>query len=220
MFSRTLLIVLISLAMNAHAGDKPHDLPNEDAIPELSAVDKQKAAALIAALGADEFEKRESAQKDLAAIGAGAIPLLKSAAETADDAEVKSRAANLLAQLEKQQRIGKVLAECKNDPDQVMVKAMDIRKTDKGTLAAELFIAAAELYRAGVAKSDDPRARQLAEAKALMCERRAKSATGTAAVAGNGQVIIQGQAVQVNGGQIRIRVNGANNEVDFVDLDE
>src|SRR5205814_1170106 len=55
--------------------------------------------ALIADLGDDSFEKRESAQKKLHAIGEPALELLKKAARDNADAEVREHAAALITSI-------------------------------------------------------------------------------------------------------------------------
>ena len=54
---------------------------------------------LIAALGAEEFADRESATKELAALGRRVEPDLRKAAGTSASGEIRSRAGDLLARL-------------------------------------------------------------------------------------------------------------------------
>ncbi len=53
-------------------------------------------AKLVQQLGSDDFEEREAAQKRLEAIGAPALDILRKTAASTDDAEVKSRAGQLI----------------------------------------------------------------------------------------------------------------------------
>jgi hypothetical protein len=59
----------------------------------------KKIDGLISQLGHEEFDLRESASEELAAIGVPALPALRKAAESEDE-EIKSRAEKLAAQLE------------------------------------------------------------------------------------------------------------------------
>jgi hypothetical protein len=68
--------------------DARKDLPDEKAI-----------RALIAQLGDDSFEKRETAQKRLAVIGLPALELVRKAAKEAADQETRERAAQLVREI-------------------------------------------------------------------------------------------------------------------------
>jgi hypothetical protein len=59
----------------------------------------KKIAAAVARLGSEEFEQRERAGDELAAIGVPACPALLAAAKGRGDAEVKVRAASVLARI-------------------------------------------------------------------------------------------------------------------------
>jgi len=59
-----------------------------------------RIAALVADLGHDEWNRRDAASRGLREMGAPALPALRKAAGSAD-AEIKSRAAELIAEIEK-----------------------------------------------------------------------------------------------------------------------
>jgi hypothetical protein len=61
---------------------------------------QQRVEKLIRDLGHEEFEARESAQKELEKIGKPAAPALRKAAAESEDAEIASRARELLRKLE------------------------------------------------------------------------------------------------------------------------
>ena len=79
--------VNIALAKGHTPGTKK-DVPDEKAI-----------RALITQLGDESFQKREEAQKRLAAVGPPALELLRKAAKDAADLETRNRAAQLVGQL-------------------------------------------------------------------------------------------------------------------------
>jgi hypothetical protein len=150
----------------------------------------------------------------LAAMGAGIVPLLKTAVANAEDAEVKSRATMLINQLEIKERLALLLADCNNDPEKVMLKAAEMRRLKKTAEATELYQVAATLYREKAQQTEDPRAKRVAEAKAQMCDRSAKMSSTVTASA-----VINGQAIQINNGvgQIRIRVQNGDNDVQVIE---
>jgi hypothetical protein len=63
--------------------------------------DRDGIAALVKRLGDDDFDVREKASADLAAVGATAEPQLREAAEKSSDAEVRRRAEDCLRKLSK-----------------------------------------------------------------------------------------------------------------------
>jgi len=204
MLTRSIFIAAFVLTSSAISGDSP-------AATALKPEEIKKVETLIAGLGADEFEKRENAQRELAGMGTAIIPLLKEASAKADDAEVKSRTVLLINQIESKQRMSALLADCNNDPELVIVKANEMKKQNKQKEAVELFQAAAALFREKAQQSDDAKVKQVAELKAQMCERRAKSANlATGAM-------VNGNFVQINNGaQIRIRVQNGAEEVEVI----
>jgi HEAT repeat protein len=67
----------------------------------LKEVDRDRTLALIEKLGDDSFEARQQAEKDLTALGAPIIPLLKQAGRHSD-LEVRNRSAKCLLLIEKE----------------------------------------------------------------------------------------------------------------------
>ena len=63
--------------------------------------DRQQVAALVDQLGSDDYFRREDAERELQAIGGPALPLLRRAAAAHEELEVRFRAAQLLAQIQK-----------------------------------------------------------------------------------------------------------------------
>lgn len=63
---------------------------------EVSAVDRQKARALVGRLGSPVFDERDEAAKQLRAMGRRALPVLARAAATSPDAEVRVRCEDLM----------------------------------------------------------------------------------------------------------------------------
>ena len=95
-----LLLVLLTrglewFAVRAQDAAKPPEAKKE-------AVDEKSIRALITQLGDNSFAKRESAQKRLASIGTPALVLLQKAAKEATDAEVRTRAEQLVDSIQQQ----------------------------------------------------------------------------------------------------------------------
>lgn len=63
--------------------------------------DRQRIAALVDQLASDDFFRREEAEKELRAIGGPAASVLRQAAATHEELEVRFRAGQLLAQIQK-----------------------------------------------------------------------------------------------------------------------
>jgi hypothetical protein len=70
--------------------------------PKQDAADEKAIRGLIAQLGDDSFEKRESAQKRLAGVGEPALELLRTTAKASADQEVRERAARCIQAIERQ----------------------------------------------------------------------------------------------------------------------
>jgi WD40 repeat protein len=85
-------LLLASLSLSARAGAPAAE-------PAPAGVDR-----LIEQLGHDDYRKREEASRRLAAVGEPALAALRQAAARHPDAEVKARAAALVAQIEKDLR--------------------------------------------------------------------------------------------------------------------
>ena len=78
-------------------------------LPAADTATPAEIKKLVDQLGSSEFEEREEASKKLDAIGVPALELLRKAV-TSDDAEVKQRAGDLVAKLEKQAESAAILA--------------------------------------------------------------------------------------------------------------
>src|SRR5258706_4124947 len=93
--------------------------------PAASAQDEARIRELIQKLDDDSFEVREQAEKDLVAIGEAAVPLLKKAAEEAeqrkDRGELKVRTTSALRAIDFDLKARKVYA----DPPRVTLKLKD-----------------------------------------------------------------------------------------------
>src|SRR5471030_3257627 len=66
---------------------------------ELNDADKKKATSLITALGSDDFQVRESAEKSLSCMGVSVLPLVKETAGSTADAEVRTRCEHVIQAL-------------------------------------------------------------------------------------------------------------------------
>lgn len=93
-------------APHAVQAAEPAPPPSPVKPPELAEKERQAAIAkALTALGADDFETRNSASKQLVALGTGALPELKAAFKTTRDAEVGYRLAEVIKKLEVQQQM-------------------------------------------------------------------------------------------------------------------
>jgi hypothetical protein len=92
--------LLVMAAVRLHGDVAPTTLP---ATLPMKRVTTAPAAfdvdALIKQLGSDDAGERDSAQKQLVAMGQSVVPALKKAADSSDDPEIQSRAAAALAQM-------------------------------------------------------------------------------------------------------------------------
>jgi hypothetical protein len=112
----TLVAAVVSVAVEAQDRDKPPPKP----MPEQ----QKRIDQLIAQLGADGFDEREQAQKELEKIGLPALESLRKAAKN-PEAEIARRAADLVMRLEELLKSGKQLA-----PKKVNLKLKDVSVTD------------------------------------------------------------------------------------------
>jgi len=94
----------LNKAFAARVQDLAEELSEEPA--KLDADGEAKLRKLIAELGAEGFEAREKASAAIRAFGKAALPLLAEAKRDSKDAEVVSRAANLIADLSPKKRKG------------------------------------------------------------------------------------------------------------------
>jgi hypothetical protein len=81
-------------------------------LPAAEKADQEKIAKLINQLGSNDFAEREQATRDLEAVGAPALDALRQAARS-DDMEIKRRAGELVAKLEKLAETDRILAPSK-----------------------------------------------------------------------------------------------------------
>jgi hypothetical protein len=176
---------------------------------ELNAEQQAKAIALCKQLGSDEFDARERAVKELAAMGAPVVPLLKEALKNADDPEVKTRMNQIVDQLDRDARVGRLIAEADGDPEKLFMKGRQLRAEGKAKDASDIFRAAAEVFRKKAAENDDANIKRMFEARAQACDVYARTAdSGKVRGAVNNQIIVGNGVRVINGGQIRIQVQG------------
>src|SRR5262249_10206712 len=81
-------VILSGLAMFSPADEQP----GKDQTKESKKVSAEKVDRLVKQLGDDDFAKRTEAKKELEAIGEPAIAVLKKAAQSADDPEIRAAA--------------------------------------------------------------------------------------------------------------------------------
>lgn len=98
---RTLLLSAAASLAAALSAQEP--VPATPAKPpvETAPAPKKSVEQLIEALGSDSYRARLDAERALREAGQEAVPLLKKAADTSDDAEVQWRARRVLRQIER-----------------------------------------------------------------------------------------------------------------------
>lgn len=98
---RTLLLSAAASLVVAVPAQEP--VPATPAKPPVEAAPapKKSVEQLIEALGSDSYRARLDAERSLREAGQEAVPLLKKAADTSDDAEVQWRARRVLRQIER-----------------------------------------------------------------------------------------------------------------------
>jgi hypothetical protein len=106
------------------AQDKPPAKAEEPTAPKPTEEEQKRIDKLIAQLGADGFEEREQAQKDLEKIGPAALESARKAAKS-KDSEVARRAGDLVTRFEEMLKTDKVLA-----PKMVNLKFKDVSVVD------------------------------------------------------------------------------------------
>lgn len=95
--------VLLAAAAVAAASPAQEPQPKEPAAPPPATKPESPARdpeALVRSLGSDRYRDRVDAERALRELGAAAVPALKKAAESGDDAEAQWRARRLLRQIE------------------------------------------------------------------------------------------------------------------------
>jgi hypothetical protein len=158
MNSRVLTVVaVLFLASSAFAAEQP----------ALSDADKAKATELIKKLGADDFNVRSNSADELSKMNAGIVPLLRDAAATTTDAEVKSQLVKLLK---------KWALESETDPAVLSKYGREEALAKKYTEAAPYYEKAAKLYTAAAAKETNAEKKSELEDEAKTATVRAKRA--------------------------------------------
>jgi hypothetical protein len=118
-----LTLAVVGVRVDAQEKDKP-PAKAEEALPKPTAEQQKRIDELIKQLGADGFDEREQAQKELEKIGPVALESLRKAAKS-PEAEVARRATDLVARLEELLKSGKPLA-----PKKVNLKLKDVSVVD------------------------------------------------------------------------------------------
>ena len=153
--------------------------------------DTKRIAGLLKDLGADDFETRENAEKNLVSAGAAAVPLVKDAASGSSDAEVRTRCTRIL----------KALAlETETDPEQLAAMAKSEAEAKHFADAAKLYAKAGKLYKEAAEKNSEAKTKKELAAKSTKALERKQRAEQIAQATGgddNAQVFI-------NNGRVRI----------------
>jgi colicin import membrane protein len=163
----------------------------DDQAKTLNDSDAKKAAALIADLGADDFQTRENAEKGLNALGPAVLPLVKETAGSTGDAEVRTRCEHVV----------KALAlDAENDPEQLAKLAKAEAEAKRYADAGKFYAKAGRIFKEQAEKSSDEKAKKDLVAKAAKASERQQRAEGMA----KAEAGAEGQQVLVNGGRVRI----------------
>jgi len=175
---RFMLMVLVFMCC---AGLRAADAP---AAPQTQDEEgKKKTAALIKDLGADSFDARNNAEKELAALMPAAMTLIKEALAGAKDAEVKSR-------LEKVLKASAL--EHVDDPELLAKYGKEEAQAKRFETAAKFYEKAAKLYAQKAAKAEVAETKKELETKAELASTRQKRARILAKSGGGPKVVIQG----------------------------
>jgi len=99
---RLVLTTLLIMPAVTSFGGEPPVVPETKAPPEVKATEQEEAAYrdAIKKLGANEFEVREKAMKELETAGAKARPFLEAAKKTETEAEILVRVGKILKKFE------------------------------------------------------------------------------------------------------------------------
>jgi hypothetical protein len=100
----TVAAVLLAVGGAIHA-DSPAATTAPTTAPALP-IDDAKFQAAVRTLAADSWKERQAAQDQLVSFGEAAIPHLRKLVETADDEEIRTRAAAALRQIEENAVVG------------------------------------------------------------------------------------------------------------------
>jgi tetratricopeptide (TPR) repeat protein len=174
------------LSCGTHAADVP--APNAD--------EKAKIEASIKALDSDDFQARESAEKELVAMGAKALPSVKTALESTKEPESKVRL----------ERVAAVLAlSGESDPEKLAKlgkQALDAGDFEK---AREYYKRAQELFLAQVGETSDANTKKALEAKVAKAQGRVQECEQYAQLKKNGNGNVRIMRAQ-GGAQVQMRV--------------
>jgi WD40 repeat protein len=99
---RSFNLAVASLLLTGLPAFSPADKQSgKDQPKEVKKVSTEEINRLVNQLGDDDFTKRSEAKSKLEAIGEPAIPILKKAAESSEDAEIKAAARTIVEEFEK-----------------------------------------------------------------------------------------------------------------------
>src|SRR5262245_34247453 len=114
--SRWIVVLVIALVLGfapsaeSFAQEKKPDAKSEEpAVPKPMAEQQKRIDQFVKQLGADSFDEREQAQKELEKIGLPALASVRQAAKSTE-AEVARRAGDILERLEELLKASKQLA--------------------------------------------------------------------------------------------------------------
>lgn len=173
----------------------------------LLRVHADDAPALLAQLGSEHFDVREKAEKQLLAMGPAAIPLLKEAIASTDDAETRARAKRIADNIAISAKLEKIFKEYGTDPLKLEVAGRMMTKDSRHEDARLLFRAASQVCREiAEGKTKHPMGPDMARRKADELEMRsladapARAQRGVRVIRNNGaaQIFVNGMQVQMN----------------------
>ena len=126
---RLLIVILFGIAPHLSAGDNPAGTEGSERIERL-----------IRQLGSGSFQERERAGREIIAIGAAALPRLRSATENADR-EIARRAKSCIEEIEIDQKVAELVNELKSPDAKVRWAAantimLEMRSLAKGAVPA------------------------------------------------------------------------------------
>jgi hypothetical protein len=198
MTSRILLAGTLALAMAVSASES-------------------KAQPLLSQLGAETYAKRESAEKELLAMGAESVPALKIAIDRTPDPEVRARAKRVLDSIVTTARIETIFKEYGTDPLKLEVAARLMLKDRREDDARMIYRAAAQSCRdIAEGKVKHPMGPDLARRKADELEIRSLAEVPIRP-SGNVRIIRNangGQQIVI--GNAAVRFDGEEIDEDFI----
>lgn len=164
------------------------------------------APALLAQLGSEHFDVREKAEKELLAMGAAAVPLLKQAIASTEDAETRARAKRIAETIAITAKLEKIFKEYGTDPLKLEVAGRMMTKDSRHEDARLLFRAAAQICKEiADGKTKHPMGPEMAKRKADELEMRSlaeapvRAQRGVRVIRNNGaaQIFVNGMQVQM-----------------------